>query len=465
MSAQRTVLFCLRFTILFLLLTGCKRINPEPPAATGFDPPIPAPQSYLIGRVTFDLADIEKKINDKLGTVLVDEDQLKGTRSEKFHLRVERVGPIRLRYVRQRVVFSAPLRIWVGNPLALRKKRRQPRRPLGVLFVRFQSPVEVTEKWRLSTDAQFVNYRWVTKPRVRMLGVNISVRKLLNKVLEKQRGTIEEAIDQSISNEVRLERELGNIWRDLQKPILLNKKVDSVWLVPRPLSIAVAPLSGNATTITVPLRIGFATGIRFGQKPVIKYSRKLPKLRRVTELPADTDLHVLSNVAYADVNTFLANKLLKRDIKLVGGAVEVTDATVYGGQRAVIVKTEVRGAVKGTLYFRGRPFFDTLTNTLQIRNVDFDVHTEEVLLGTADWLLHDSLRDTLNSVLKFPLQSQIDNIPGKIEAAIDRGKTGKKINLDLSDFHFLPQQIAVRPEGLQVLITIRSKVKLKVKKL
>ena len=465
MSAQRIFLFFVTLTLLFFLLIGCKRINPEPPAATGFDPPIPAPESYLIGRVTFELADIEKKINEKLGIILVDEDQLEGTRAEKFHLRVERVGPIRLQYIRRQVVFSAPLRIWVGNPLAMRKKRAKPRRPLGELYVRFRSPVEVTSSWRLSTDAKFVNYRWVTKPKVRVLGINIAVQKTVDKVLEKQRDTIEKVINQSIGNEVRLERELGNIWRDLQKPILLNKKVDSVWLVPRPQSIAAAPLSGNTSSITVPLRIGFATALRFGPKPVVKRSNRLPKLRRVTALPPDTDLHVLSNIAYADLNTFLANKLLKRDIKLVGGAVEITDASVYGGQQAVIVKTEIRGAVKGTLYFRGRPYFDTLTNTLQVRNVDFDVHTEEVLLGTADWLLHDSLRDTLTSVLKIPLESRINKIPGKIEQAIARGKAGQKVNLDLSDFHFLPQQIAVRPEGLQVLITIRSKVKVKVKKL
>ena len=465
MSAERTFFLWVNSILITLLITSCNRVNPDPPAAVGFDQPIPTPRSYLVGRVTFELADLEKKINDKLSVVLVDKNQLKGTKSEKFDLKVERIGPVKLRYVRQQVFFSAPLRIWVGNPLALRKKNAEAKRPLGVLFVRFKSPVEVNTGWRLSTKSEFVSYKWINRPRLRVLGVSLNVTNLVNKVLEKQRSTIEEAIDQSIQNEVRLERELGNIWRDLQKPILLNKKVDTIWLVPKPVSVAAAPLSGTTKTITVPLRIGFETDIAIGPKPAFKPVKRLPRLERVTELPADTDLHVLSQIKYADINTVLEKTMRKRKIKLAGGAIQVKSASVYGGQNSLIVKTEVGGAVKGTLYFHGKPVFDTLTNTLQVKQVDFDVRTQETLLGTADWLLHDHLRDTLSHVLQIPLDNQIDQIPGKIEEAIDRGKTGQKINLDLRDFIFIPKKIAVRPEGIQVLIVIRSKVRITVKKL
>ena len=77
----------------------------------------------------------------------------------------------------------------------------------------------------------------------------------------------------------------------------------------------------------------------------------------------------------------------------------------------------------------------------------------------------DHLRDTLQSVLVVPLRYEVDTLPEKIESAFARGKAGKKTALDVDAFRLVPLRIVVRPEGIEILIKIESKVDLAVKRL
>jgi hypothetical protein len=178
-----------------------------------------------------------------------------------------------------------------------------------------------------------------------------------------------------------------------------------------------------------------------------------------------SDLQVMSFISYADINRIMAKQLKGHKLELAGGLVTINNTTVYGGQRSVIIRADVGGAVKGTLYFRGQPAYDTLTHTLLVKNIDFDVETQERLLATADWLLHDRLNDTLAKAMRFPIREKIDKLPTLIDGAFEKAKAGRKNDLDILTFQFVPQRIAIRPDGIQALLKVQSTVAFKVKKL
>jgi hypothetical protein len=458
-----------RFATGFLLLltlvlasNGCQRVRPKAPYVQDFDPAIEDPISYVAGQVTFSIPALERKVNKSLSTTLVTEEAFKGKKGEAWHLRVERTGPVRIRYAHQKVSFSAPLRVWYTNPIGLRKKRKS--RELCALSVNFVSPLAVGGRWRLTTKSRFEEYRWIHKPKVRLLGLKIGVTKLADSILDKRKADIEAAIDNAVHSELRLDKEVKKIWRDIQKPLRIGKEPVEFWVVPKPFSVAVAPIYGNRKTITVPIQIALRAETRLGAEPEFE-PEPLPRLLRHKTLPEASRLRVLAFVPYTGMTKALSQEVKQRKLNLMKGAVTVKDASVYGSGRSLIVKTDVGGAVKGTLYFRGQPVFDTLTNTLRVRYVDFDVDTKERLLATADWLLHDNLRDTLEKSLEIPLSQQLAQVPAKIETAFAQGGAGKKTILDINAFRMVPQKIVVRPDGVQILIKVESKVAVVVKHL
>lgn len=464
MTTSRTI----GFLLLFALLIGfveCQKVRPYAPVAEKFDPPVVDPVSYMAGNLTFNIRDLEKKVNKTLSTTLVHEETFEGHKGEAWRLRVERTGPVNIQYANRRVYFSAPLQVWYSNPIGLRKSANRKSRPLCALAVKFNSPVGVGPNWRLQTKVKFEDYQWTVEPKIKLLGVKIGVRKIAENILEKRRADIEQAIDKAVYKGLRLDRQVGKIWRDMQKPLRIAKTPQHIWLMPKPFSIAAAPVYGNARQITVPIQIAFRVRTRIGPKPTIDTLEQLPRLLHRNVLPQAARLEVLAFIPYSDINQVLAATLEKEKLNLMGGNLKINDATVYGNGQNLILKADVGGAVNGTLYFRGRPFYDTLTNTLRIQKVDFDVDTKERLFATADWLLHDHLRDTIQAAMVVPLRQQVSSIPEKIETAFAKAKVGQSTSLNIDTFRLIPQRIVVQPEGVQVLIKVKSKVAVKVKRL
>jgi hypothetical protein len=63
------------------------------------------------------------------------------------------------------------------------------------------------------------------------------------------------------------------------------------------------------------------------------------------------------------------------------------------------------------------------------------------------------------------LGDDIAALPQTIDKAFETGGPGKKTDLGIKTFRFIPQQIAIRPDGIQALIKVESKVGVKVKQL
>jgi hypothetical protein len=460
-----TTRFLFRLTLglaVLLSLTRCQKTTPRPPKAAGFDPAIPTDTSYLAGPITFTLKELQEKINRELDPVLVGKGSPGGKKGGVFPFRVVRSGPVRIQYANKQIKFSAPLGLFINTPFSSNNTSEQ--KPFCSLHVNFQSPLTVTPNWRLASQVHFTNYEWIVKPEIRLLGREISLTNFAKKILDNNQTAIESAIDSAVYKELRLDRMVMPIWQNIQKPLLIDR-LFGLWLLPKPLGVEASPIDGDSTKITTHLRIAFdSKTVLQPQKPAHSEA-KLPLLQKRDQVSQTSDLHLMSFIPYADINRMLDRSLDKAPRKLLLGALKIKKASVYGGQHALIVKTEVSGLLDGTLYLKGRPTFDTLTNTLTVKDLDFDSGTVSELSKISGSLVHKGLVKALESFLTISLGGEIEDLPKKINESFKKGETGKKTNLGIKSFRFTPQKIAIRPDGIQALIKVESNVSVQVKQL
>jgi hypothetical protein len=441
-----------------LLMAQCQQSKPKAPKAEGFDPPIPPTLSYVAGPVTFPLQVLKDKINQALDPVLIGKETSDGKVKGIVSFRVKRLGPVRVQYVDQQVVMSAPLQMWLTKPFS--KDTTPPDKPFCAMEVNFRTPVSVTSNWRIASHTTFSDYKWLSKPEVHLLGANISLTNIAQKILDKHKTDIEQAIDSAVHEKLRLDQMVEPTWRDLQKPMLIDKKY-GLWLIPNPVSVAAGKVGGDREQLIVPLRIAFETSTKLKPETPEYTKTPLPSLQKREQVSLVSDLHLMSFIPYADINRMLAITVDKQDKKLTMGSLTLKSASVYGGQHALIVKADVKGLFNGTVYLKGRPVFDTLTNTLKVDSLDFDGESGSILSKKASTLWHDSLRKLLEELITIKLGDDIADLPQKINEAFEKGP-GKKTDMGISTFRFVPQKIAIRPDGIQALIHVKSTVALRV---
>ncbi|SOD99548.1 DUF4403 family protein [Spirosoma fluviale] len=457
---MRTLLRC-RYFIgfgLLVLLAQCQKVKPEAPKAEGFDPPIAATLSYLAGSITFQLRELEEKINKELDPVLVGKETKDGKTRGIISFRVKRLGPVHVEYVDQQIKLSAPLQMWLTKPFS--RDTTPPKKPFCALAVNFKSPVSVTPNWRLGSRTTFTDYKWIVQPQI----AGISLTRIVQNILDRHKTDIEMAIDSAVHTQLRLDKMVKPIWRDLQSPLLINKEY-GLWLTPIPISVAAGAITGNAEQITTHVRIAVRTQTELKPTKPVHTPTSLPPLQKRDTVPQTSDLHLMSFIPYADINRMLAVTTNSKNKKLVLGSLTIHEVSVYGGQRSLIVKADVSGLMDGTIYLRGRPEFDTLTNTLHIANLDFDAETWKALPKGSDTVWHKGLRELLESLLTIPLGDDIAKLPQAIDKAFEKGGPGKKTDLTIQSFRFVPQKIAIRPDGIQALIYVKSTVGVQVKQL
>ena len=448
--------------LLALLFLRCQTKSPEAPKAEGFDPPIPQTISYVAGSVTFELAELQKKINHELDPVLVGSETKDGKVKGLVSFRVKRLGQVRVQYIDHQIRLSAPLQMWLTKPFS--KDTTPPRKPFAALYVNFKTPISVSPKWRFESKTSFTDYQWLVKPSVRLLGKELSLATLANNILEKHKSTIEAAIDSAIHTDLRIDRMVKPIWHDMQKPLLINREY-GLWLIPKPISIASAPITGTEHQISTHLRIAFETKTALKPRQPVEAKTPLPILQKREKIAQTSDLHVLSFIPYADINRMLARTINNHQKKVALGAVTVKQASVYGSNHGLVIKVDLTGLVNKTVYLQGKPMFDTTSNSLIVNNLEFDTASREGLSEGNDGIWHDGLRTLLRNALTIHIGDEIEKIPAAIDKAYEEGEVGKKTDLGIRTFRFIPQKIAIRPDGIQALIKAESKIEVKVNQL
>ncbi|MVM32066.1 DUF4403 family protein [Spirosoma sp. HMF4905] len=441
---------------LIVLLGQCQNKQPQAPKAEGFDPPIPETMSYVAGPITFQLTELQEKINKELNPVLVGKQTKDGKTKGIMSLRVKRLGSVHVEYADQQIKLSAPLQMWLTRPFS--RDTTPPEKPFCAINVHFKSPISVTPDWRLASHTTFTDYTWIVQPKI----VGISLTNLVENLLEKHKSAIEMAIDSAVHKELRLDKMVKPIWHDMQDPLLINKEY-GLWLIPKPVSVSSGLVTGDSTQLTTHVRIAMETKTEVKPEKPVHARTPLPLLQKREQVSQISDLHLMSFVPYSDINRMLA--LTVKNKKLALGSLTIKSISVYGGQHSLIVKADLAGLLDGIVYLRGKPTFDTLTNTLKIKDLDFDAESGSVLSKNTGAVWHDGLRTLLQGLLTIRLADDIAKIPQEIDKAFEKGGAGKKTDLGINAFRFTPQKIAIRPDGIQTLINVESKIVLKVNKL
>ncbi|GAB2565410.1 DUF4403 family protein [Spirosoma areae] len=443
-----------------LMLVQCRKAKPNPPRAEGFDPPIPPTISYVAAPITFQLRELAEKINSELDPVLIGNETEEGKAKGIISFRVKRLGPVQVQYADEQIKLSAPLQLWLTKPFS--RDTTPPKRPFCALQVDFKSPLRVTPNWRLASKTTFTGYRWIIQPKIRLLGNDITLTKLVQRILEKNQAAIENAIDSAVYTDLRLDELVKPIWRDMQSPLLINRDY-GLWLVPKPISVAAGDITGTKTSLTTHLRIAFETTTELKPKPPVHAKTTLPLLQKREQVSQLSDLNLLSFIPYADINRMMA--LTLKNKKLALGSLTIKSLSVYGAQRSLIVKADLAGLVNDVIYLRGRPVFDTLTNALRIANLDIDATRTDALSTAAKPVWHDGLIKVLEPLLTISLGDDIAKLPQAIDKAFEEGGPGKKTDLGIKSFRFTPRKVAIRPDGIQALINVKSNVAVQVKQL
>lgn len=329
----------------------------------------------------------------------------------------------------------------------------------------FSTPISLDRNWRLRTRFRIVDVRWEEEPVVKIGPFRKNIRANLDSLLTDNSRGLTALLDSEIHKAASLSPTIGEVWHDLQKPIVLTRKPLPVWLRFRCNSIT-GNIALNRRAIVCNTRIRTSMRMLTDTKAMLPPT-PLPRFRQTPgdSISTSSDVNFYALVPFTSINQHLNGYLMNRNFSRSGYDVMVRSVRAYGSSRGLSVAIMTDRDLKGHVIMSGRPRYNIPTHTINIDNFDYSLDTGQPVVRTGELLLHDAIRDSIATRLDVQIGSLVNRLPQIITSAVSRAKAGRTIDLAIDNFAIQKCDIRIGRDNIYLLVNATLKNTLRIKRI
>ena len=229
-----------------------------------------------------------------------------------------------------------------------------------------------------------------------MEGITQPVQKLLS-----------DLVAQKINDLLPLKAQVAEVWNRAQKPLLLDKNLNA-WLKLTPRDVMLYPLYAQENRMRMSVGISTFAEVVVGEEPAAQPQLPLPNLKLVNTFDKSFRIALNADLPYKDLRAAAVPLLLNKPFDSDGRSIVIKDFDLYGNGDKLVVKLQIQGSLDGVFYLTARPAFNRETNMFSLEDVDFDMQTQSLLLQSADWFLHGSIRAMIHDKINMNMTEQLE---------------------------------------------------------
>ena len=430
---------------LALSLISCAGANPrlsslmaERPKDEGFRTELKSEQSSLNISIGASAGELSELVNRLIGKELY-----KGaTKTNGVGATVLRNGPI--------LVSAADGYLFLTIPISLSLNYSFFETPTLHTALRFKLSPKVTPDWRLNVEVYYLGLSDTLAEELRIGPISIKPRGIVEAITNPVQRSLSGLIGGKLNEKFPLKAQVAKVWSAAYKPILLDKKYNA-WLKLTPSELLLYPIyvQNNQVKLSVGLR-SFAELV-VGPEPPARTAAPLPNLKLVNGMDNTFRIALNTDLFYRDLLNIASPLLLNKELGSDGKSVVLKELELYGSGERLMVRMVTTGSLEGTFYLACKPVFNPQTNVFSVEQLDFDLQSKSLLLQSADWFLHGTIRDAIKERLTMdltPRLAQAREMAGKAVARVNLADkvflTGSIKSLKLNDLMVQRDKISIR---------------------
>ncbi len=282
--------------------------------------------------------------------------------------------------------------------------------------VSFTNSVSILPDFKVKIDFKRNEPQPLDKCEVCFWGQDITsqVMKGLTTELDASKKTLDKSY-----GSVDLKAKFQQVWNQLNK---IYSLYGLGWLKINPQKIRINNLFAQNDSLNIYLGLSARPVISF-EKPVEQNSAIPPIGSYSRNQGFSIFLDAVLN--YDSLSQIVNLQLKGQEFDFKKGFIKkkfiIDECKVYGGGfDKLIIKVNFSGTNSGIFYLVGRPVYNKDKKVLEIADIDFDIKSKNVLLGSADWLFDKKITKELEKNARFELGNYIDTAKININRELNR---------------------------------------------
>jgi hypothetical protein len=472
-SCPFSSLIYLSVFVLSVWVMGCKpptTTQPKAPAEayqhTNMEIQSEKHKSVVHVPIELSIAEVTKHLNAQVQGLIYEDNSFSDDNQDNFKIKVWKRAPIVAEARDSLLYYTVPLKIWAEKAYKIA--------PLGIeisgsqstefqLNLKFMTRIGIDPDWKVSTNTVSAGFDWVTKPSIKVAGIDIPITGLVSRKISENLGTVSKSIDDNVRKNFIIKPYVIQAWNLIREPRLLSEEYRS-WLVVTPTDILASPFEIKNGKISATIGIKGFTQTLMGEKPVMKPVVDVPNLIITNDIPQGFQIGLIGVVPYEEASRLAAAQFIGKTFDFKDGKykIEVTEVTIYGQNDKLVIKAGLKGSINGVIYLKGVPYYDASTRLLSLKNVDYDLSTRNVLVQTANWLLQGRFAKQIEQQFVFPIGTQIDEAQKAIRQQLTGRKVAKGVDLGGRLDTLVPDQVYLTPTSLVALVVAKGRIEVKI---
>lgn len=287
------------------------------------------------------------------------------------------------------------------------------------LKLKFKARATITPDWRFHTEVNYLGLSDLLAENIGIGPVSIRPRSIVEGITQPLQKVLSDLVTQKINEQVPLKSQVARIWNRAQKPVLLDRSYNA-WLKLTPREVMLYPLYAQNNRVKLSVGISTFAELVVGPEPVSPLPLPLPDLKLVATFDKTFRIALNADLFYKDLRAILSNLLLNKPIDSDGKSIVIKELDLYGNGDKLVVKLQAEGSLEGVFYLTAKPAFNPETKVFSVEDVDFDMQTQSLLLKSADWFLHGTIRGMIQDKLNMNLTGQLERSRQMAGKALER---------------------------------------------
>ena len=451
--------------LLALFLISCsedkKTIAEDPPLSDSLQ----AGYNTLYFTIFYPTSDLEDWLNRKFARVIVDKDIPREQSKDSVRLIVTKPGKIRLKTVGDSVDVTFPLQVEIIADKERNSGKIRQRRVIGDLELYLNITPDVNRNWDIISRSALKNHLWIKEPRLVIGNTEIGIKFILDHILKKELNTLTESLDKALEEKVNLDKGISRTWANLQKPMpILRKDTSLLYFKIDPQTVAGdVRVARNGFLFKMAIKTRSQVHV---DSLSLKKIRPLPSFNALkTFLPDSNRLEVLSTIPLSYINHELVNILRSYRFENKMMNLTVKDIKMRGSKEKIVLTLSVEGTAKGIITIIGQPVYLADKRLLVIRDLDYALETDHLLIKLLDKNLKENLLAYLSEKVMLDVGKYVTQLPEYLNNTINQGRSGEKFQLNFAEIHIEGIDYMVNENDFQILLKCRPLFDISLKRL
>lgn len=341
--------------------------------------------------------------SDELGKALnqtIRKELYKGsTKTRGLTADIVRNGPI--------VVSAADNYLYFTLPITMSLSYGMFETPAIPLKLKFKANARITPDWKLNTDIYYLGLSDLLAEEIGIGPLSIKPRSIVEGITQPLQKELSGLVSKKINDMFPLKTQIAKVWNAAQKPVLLDRNYNA-WLNLTPREVMLSPLYAQNNRVKLSVGINSFAELVLGPEPAAQPPVPLPNLKLVNAIDRNFRIAMNADLLYKEILKIASPLLLNKEFNSDGKTIVIKDLDLYGNGDKFVVKLETKGSLDGVFYLTGKPRFDPQTYIFSVEDVDFDMQTQSLLLQSADWFLHGTIKSMIQEKLNMDLTQRLE---------------------------------------------------------